>query len=213
MLNPSNNSGPLKRCVLGFGTILCVRIIALFLFLIFSYAYHLCYTVVMPNYSSHPLRVIRRRHGFEMKELARLCGVSRATISQIEEGRIKKPNVKVLEFLAKAEGVSVESLGKAVESWRDSVLLDLLPKRAASVLMIAPEDLGKLYPSFKVWRSEFSDNPTHFASLLRINRMTVAKYERGGFVGGLPDSLASALSARLGLSAEYLSSLEELSVG
>jgi len=166
----------------------------------------------MPNYSSHPLRVIRRRHGLEMKELARLCGVSRATISQIEEGRIKKPNAKVIEFLAKTEGVSVESLKQAVESWRDSVLLDLLPKRAASVLMISPEDLPRLYPSFKVWRSEFSDNPTHFASLLRINRMTVAKYERGGFVGGLPDSLARALSARLGLSAEYLSSLEELPV-
>lgn len=166
----------------------------------------------MPNYVSHPLRVIRRRHGFEMKELARLCGVSRATISQIEEGRIKNPNAKVVEFLARVEGVSVGDLRKAVESWRDTDLVDLLPKRAVSVLMILPEDLGKLYPSFKVWRSEFSDNPTHFASLLRINRMTVAKYERGGFVGGLPDSLARALSARLGLSAEYLSSLEELPV-
>jgi hypothetical protein len=156
--------------------------------------------------------MIRRRHGLEMKELARRCGVSRATISQIEEGRTKKPNVKVIEFLAQIEGVSVVSLSEAVDAWRDSALLDLLPKRAASVLLISPEDLGLYYTSFKAWRSEFSDNPTHFASLLRINRMTVAKYERGGFVGGLPDSLARALSARLGLSSEYLSSLEELPI-
>jgi len=167
----------------------------------------------MPNYKSHPLRMIRRRHGLEMKELARLCGVSRATISQIEEGRTKKPNVKVVEFLASVEGVSVEFLYEAVDAWSDSALFDLLPKRAVSVLMIAPADLPLYYTSFKSWRSEFSDNPTHFASLLRINRMTVAKYERGGFVGGLPDSLARALSVRLNLSAEYLSSLEELSVG
>jgi transcriptional regulator with XRE-family HTH domain len=184
-----------------------------FLFCLGCHAYHLCYTFAMPNYKSHPLRVIRRRHGLEMKELARLCGVSRATISQIEEGRTKKPNAKVIEFLAKIEGVSVVSLSEAVDVWRDSALLDLLPKRAASVLLILPEDLPKLYPSFQAWRSEFSDNPTHFASLLRINRMTVAKYERGGFVGGLPDSLARALSARLGLSGEYLSSLEELHIG
>jgi len=183
-----------------------------FLFYSDCYAYHLCYTFGMPNYKSHPLRVIRRRHGLEMKELARRCEVSRATISQIEEGRTKKPNVKVIEFLAQIEGVSVVSLSDAVDAWRDSALLDLLPKRAASVLLISPEDLPALYPSFQAWRSEFSDNPTHFASLLRINRMTVAKYERGGFVGGLPDSLARALSARLGLSGEYLSSLEELPI-
>lgn len=167
----------------------------------------------MPNYKSHPLRMIRRRHGLEMKELARRCGVSRATISQIEEGRTKKPNVKVVEFLANLEGVSVGSLDQSIGDWRDSLLVDLLPKRAVAVLMVVPEDLPLYYTSFKVWRSEFSDNPTHFASLLRINRMTVAKYERGGFVGGLPDSLARALSSRLNLSAEYLSSLEELPVG
>lgn len=183
-----------------------------FIFYFLYHAYHLCYTLGMPNYKSHPLRVIRRRHGLEMKELARRCGVSRATISQIEEGRTKKPNVRVVEFLAGVEGVSVESLFEAIEVWRDGALLELLPRSAASVLLIAPEDLPKFYSSFKAWRSEFSDNPTHFASLLRINRMTVAKYERGGFVGGLPDSLARALSARLGLSGEYLSSLEELPI-
>jgi transcriptional regulator with XRE-family HTH domain len=193
--------------------ILCAYHRLVFIFFGFLHAYHLCYDFGMPNYSSHPLRVIRRRRGLEMKELARLCGVSRATISQIEEGRIKKPNAKVMEFLADVEGVSVEVLGQAVGAWHDSNFFDLLPRRAASVLLIDPKDLPLFYSSFKAWRAEFSDNPTHFASLLRINRMTVAKYERGGFVGGMPDSLAHALSVRLNLSAEYLSSLEDLSVG
>jgi hypothetical protein len=43
--------------------------------------------------------------------------------------------------------------------------------------------------------------------------MTVAKYERGEFVGGMPDSLAHALVARLGLSDEYVDALGGLSVG
>lgn len=197
----------------GLYLILCAYHRLVLFFLGFACVSFLWYIFGMPNYSSHPLRVIRRRRGLEMKELARLCGVSRATISQIEEGRVKKPNAKVIEFLAEVEGVSVEALRQAVGDWHDSNFFDLLPRRAASVLLIDPKDLPLFYSSFKAWRSEFSDNPTHFASLLRINRMTVAKYERGGFVGGMPDSLAHALSVRLNLSAEYLSSLEDLSVG
>jgi hypothetical protein len=40
---------------------------------------------------------------------------------------------------------------------------------------------------------ELSENPTHFASVLRINRLTVSKYESDQFVGGMPDTLAHAL--------------------
>lgn len=167
----------------------------------------------MPNYETHPLRVVRRRLGLEMKELARLAGVSRATVSQIEEGRTKRPNVAVLRVLSSRTGVSVDDLLLRVERWREVAPVEVLPRRGAAVLGLEPEVLLGLYGSFEAWRRELSDNPTHFASLLRINRMTVAKYERGGFVGGMPDSLAHALVARLGVSDEYLLALEGLSVG
>lgn len=167
----------------------------------------------MPNYETHPLRVIRRRLGLEMKELARLAGVSRATVSQIEEGRTKRPNVAVLSVLSARTGVSVEDLLGRVERWRELSPQELLPRRGGAVLLLEPSELLGLYGSFGAWRRELSDNPTHFASLLRINRMTVAKYERGGFVGGMPDSLAHALVARLGVSDEYLVALEGLAVG
>jgi transcriptional regulator with XRE-family HTH domain len=167
----------------------------------------------MPNYDSHPLRLLRRRHGLEMKELARLAGVSRATVSQIEEGRTKKPNVRVVEVLSRMSGVSVDELLQRVEVWRGKGSDELLPRRGAAVLNLPAAAVGELYSSFGAWRSEFSDNPTHFASILRINRMTVAKYERGEFVGGMPDSLAHALVKRLGLSDEYVDALGGLSVG
>lgn len=167
----------------------------------------------MPNYESHPLRRLRRAHGLEMKELARLAGVSRATVSQIEEGRTKHPNVRVVEVLSARSGVSVEELLGRVEVWRAASLDELMPRRAASTLQLEPSLVAELYPSFSRWRAEFADNPTHFASILRINRMTVAKYERGGFVGGMPDSLVRALVDRLGLSLDYVMALEGLPVG
>lgn len=167
----------------------------------------------MPNYDSHPLRLLRRRHGLEMKELARLAGVSRATVSQIEEGRTKKPNVRVVGVLSRLSGVSVDELLERVDAWRSKESAELLPRRGLAVLNLPADALPGLYDSFGAWRGEFSDNPTHFASILRINRMTVAKYERGEFVGGMPDSLAHALVARLGLSDEYVDALGGLSVG
>ena len=99
-------------------------------------------------------------HGLEMVELARLAGVSRATISQIEEGRTKKPNKKVVNVLSRMSGDSPETLAEKVEAW--------------------------------------------------INRLTVSKYERDQFVGGMPDTLAHALVSRLGITEEYLFALEGL---
>jgi transcriptional regulator with XRE-family HTH domain len=164
----------------------------------------------MPNYQNHPLRVIRRRHGLEMKELARLAGVSRATVSQIEEGRTRRPNERVIAVLARLSGEDPKGLLGRVVAWGDQGVEDVVPRRGLSALQLPPEMLSTLYPSFISWRAEFADNPTRFASFLRINRLTVAKYERGGFVGGMPDSLAHALVDRLKLSDEYLQAVEEL---
>lgn len=149
-------------------------------------------------------------HGIEMVELARLAGVSRATISQIEEGRTKKPNRKVVQVLSRMSGYGAEELYEKIDQWREQTPETVLPARWKGLLTLTPEAVLDLYPSFQHWRMELSDNPTHFASILRINRLTVSKYERGQFVGGMPDTLAHALASRLGISEEYLSVLENL---
>ena len=174
------------------------------------YAYHFRYTLTMPNYTTHPLRQIRRLHGMEMVELARLAGVSRATISQIEEGRTKKPNKKVVHVLSRMSGATPEELYQRVDEWRDTKTEEVLPQRWKALLNLPAEDLATFYPSFQHWRMELSENPTHFASVLRINRLTVSKYERDQFVGGMPDTLVHALAARLGITEDYLNALEGL---
>lgn len=191
-----------------------MRIISPTLSKIFSnvdvYAYHFRYTSDMPNYTTHPLRQIRRLHGLEMVELARLAGVSRATISQIEEGRTKRPNKKVVQVLSRMVGATPEELYKRVDDWRETKTEEVLPPRWKALLNLPAEELAKFYPSFQDWRMELSENPTHFASVLRINRLTVSKYERDQFVGGMPDTLAHALVARLGITEDYLNALEGL---
>lgn len=174
------------------------------------HAYHFRYTFTMPNYETHPLRTIRRMRGIEMVELARLAGVSRATISQIEEGRTKKPNKKVVQVLARMTGSTPEELFQKVEEWRNQTPEEVLPPRWKALLSMPPEMVIDLYPSFKHWREELSANPTHFASLLKLNRLTLSKYERDQFVGGMPDTLAHALASRLGISEDYLRALESL---
>lgn len=149
-------------------------------------------------------------HGLEMVELARLAGVSRATVSQIEEGRTKKPNSKVVQVLARMSGHSPGELYARIEEWRNQSTAEILPTRWKALLNLPADDLPKLYPSFRHWREELSDNPTHFASVLRINRLTISKYERDQFVGGMPDTLAYALVSRLGITEDYLNALENL---
>jgi transcriptional regulator with XRE-family HTH domain len=149
-------------------------------------------------------------HGLEMVELARLAGVSRATVSQIEEGRTKKPNKKVVLVLARMSGHSPDELFEKIETWRNQKTEEILPPRWKALLNLPSAVIPHYYPSFQHWRMELSDNPTHFASVLRINRLTVSKYERDQFVGGMPDTLAHALVNRLGITEDYLNALESL---
>jgi hypothetical protein len=107
-------------------------------------------------------------------------------------------------------GHSPEELTKKVDAWRTQETDEILPTRWRAVISLPAEEIVRFYPTFQHWRMELSDNPTHFASVLRINRLTVSKYERGQFVGGMPDTLAHALASRLGLSEDYLTALESL---
>lgn len=213
-VEPRSQQSPIETIPTLALALFCMRIMFWGFFLFFPLlAYHMCYNRFMPNYESHPLRKLRRLHGLEMKELARLAGVSRATVSQMEEGRVKRPNAKVVAVLSRLSGLPVEELFARVEAWQKLSLDELMPRRGQSTLLLEPRLLAQFYRSFAHWRGEFADNPTSFASILRINRMTVAKYERGEFVGGMPDSLFAALSSRLGLSVDYVTALEQLPVG
>ena len=161
----------------------------------------------MPAIDDHPLRLRRLASGLTQIELARLAGVTRATIGQIEEGRVRRVNPAVLAVLADRSRQPVAVLVAEYEGWRDGQVLSSLSERGRNTLSLPPSVVAQ-YASFAQWRADVARNPTAFASLLRIPRSTVVKYEAG--LTGMPSSLYYALINRLGLSEEYVKELRKL---
>ena len=61
------------------------------------------------------LRNERTRRGWSQADLARNAGVSQATISRIEEGKVRSPRLGVLRKLASALLVTIDSLVEAYQ--------------------------------------------------------------------------------------------------
>lgn len=161
----------------------------------------------MPVSDDNPVRWHRLAAGLTQIELARLAGVTRATIAQIEEGRVRSVNDAVLAILAERTGMSVAVLEAEFTAWREGPPTGF-SGRALKALALAPE-VVESYTSFQQWRGDIAASMTAFASLLRVPRSTVAKYEREG--GPMPSSLYYALVNRLGLSEAYAHAVRGLS--
>lgn len=160
---------------------------------------------------NHPIRQRRLRAGLTQQQLAAQAGISRATVCQIEEGRTIAMNDKVIRVLAEATHVPPATVAEEYLSWRDEDVVALLPPRAQNALALPPH-VVKRYPSWKVWRNDIASNPTKFASLLRVPRSTVVKYEHSHNDEALPKSIVNALATHFGLSDEYIDALRNLDV-
>ena len=55
------------------------------------------------------LKIIRIEKGIKQKDLAARCNMRQATISDIENGRIKNPRIDTLRAIAKELGVPLEA--------------------------------------------------------------------------------------------------------
>lgn len=146
--------------------------------------------------------------GLSQSELARLSGVTRATVAQIEEGRVKTPNASVIRILAKT--TTPGSLVEEYVLWKNDEITEQLSPRARNVLLLPPSVVAT-YSSFPVWMKDVATNPTQFASLLKVPRSTVVKYLGGSI--SMPSSLEYAFANRLKLSEEYIDAVRGLDVG
>lgn len=171
----------------------------------------------MPAIENHPLRIARLAAGLTTQKLADELGISRGTVTAIEEGRIRKVRPGYIEHLARANNSSPEVLGRYFASWKEryerdraAVGPDRLSPRARAVLQLHP-DLVRRYPSFSAWRREFSKSTAGFASAIMASTTSLARYERGE-VDALPKSLVRAFTRTLGMSPEYLEAVMELPV-
>lgn len=166
----------------------------------------------MPKHPDHPVLLLRVRRGFSRVELAEKAGVTRASIAQIEDGRVQSPKPSTLTRIAIALNIRPAQLENLLATWqgRQSPIARL-DNRGRAILNLTPAGVRN-FSSFEAWRRNLAPNPTAFASLLGTNRETVAGYEHGVRVNGMPTTLATAL-LRLGISDEYLTALRSLPPG
>lgn len=165
----------------------------------------------MPTMKDHPIYLARLRTGISMQQLAIASGVHRSTIAAIEEGRTTAPTDQVLVDLDTALGLPVGTLAAQVQVW-NAKRGDRGPQlslRAAATLSLSPRAVSQ-YRSFEHWRRDIASSPTAMASLLGLPRSTVANYERGIRVRGMPDTVSSALVRVLGIDNDYLLALQRL---
>lgn len=160
----------------------------------------------MPFYDDHPVRVLMGRAGLRRVELARAAGITYGALDKLMMGMTATPHPEVVRVLSARTGVAPKEIRQAVQAWNEAPLLAKLAPRARAMLLLAPEDLQLFYGSFRQWRAEFAENPTQFASLLRIPRATLVEFEsnrRAKF----PPTLGAAIRSTLGVSQEYLDTL------
>jgi transcriptional regulator with XRE-family HTH domain len=165
----------------------------------------------MPRIDDHPLRLARLRAGYGQIKLASLAGVNRSTISGIEENRVRTPTPETLRAIEQALNVPAQSLEVELTNWlrQQDARGPLLTPRARILLEQAPSVIA-MFPSWVAWRKIISPTPTHFASLLGVNRQVVAGYEQGIRVHGMPEPLVHALLTVLRVNNDYLKVLQQL---
>jgi transcriptional regulator with XRE-family HTH domain len=164
----------------------------------------------MPAHDDNPLRLARLRAGVPLSRLAAAVGANRSTLVAIEEGRTKSPARPLLWQLDNQLGLATGTLEGQLQGWhRDRSPLERLNARQRAVLADTPANVSQ-YRSFVHWRREFAASPTAFASLIGVDRAKVADYENGVRVNGMPDTLATALVNKLGITNAYLVELQRL---
>lgn len=161
----------------------------------------------MPVQDDHPLRRLRVRAGLSQQRLADLAHVTRNTVAAMEEGRVRRPNPAIVSALAQVTSTPLDELEKEVTSWASTPISQRLSLRAANTLSLPPLVVSR-YSSIKQWRSDVASTTTAFASVLRLPRSTVLKWERGEVA--MPKSIERQLHAILGLSDEYITELKRL---
>jgi hypothetical protein len=163
----------------------------------------------MPVYDDHPVRVLMRQHGIRRAALSKASGVSYPAIDKLTMGMTKTVHPDIAAALAKLTGTPPKTLHAQVAEWNERPLFDKLPPRTQAMLLYVPDDVAAFYPSFQAWREEFAENPTQFASLVRMPRASLVEYETGRRKG-FPRNLRDALARTFNLGEAYLDALEAL---
>ena len=155
----------------------------------------------MPIVQDHPLRLRRLRMGISQAELGRRAGVSRSVIAQIEEGRVRNPNERIIEVVSTYTQTPVQKIREEIALWHNREVKP--PSRRAEYALAMPAEYVQKYKSYDQWRRDIAENVTQLSTLLRVSRNTLVAYETGQ-TRTMPKPMVNALYNRLRLSDEYV---------
>ncbi len=174
----------------------------------------------MPKMPDNPLRLRRIAAGLSQVELARRSSLARSSIVAIEEGRTEVLKPDTARALALALGVAPVALEHDLAAWHaarasnPASVYAALPVAAQKALLLSPDEVGRIFRSFREWRSVIAPSSTSFASIVGLSRNVVAFYEEGRRRRpGMPEVLQRAIVERLDVPVEYVLALEKLQVG
>jgi len=157
--------------------------------------------------TDHPLAIFREKNHLSQDDVANICGITRQIVVFTEQGIYPEIPPSIIKGI-KSEYGMLETL-----NWQH--LQDVWIDEELEKVDIAPwlgEGLGDVPAnSFVEWRNLISTSISNFGKLLKIQPVTIRKYESGA-TNNLPIQLVERLR-HWGFSDEYINAVSALPVG
>lgn len=155
---------------------------------------------------NHPLAEFRTEHHLSQDDLANLAGITRQIVTMTEQGIYPEIPPSIIKAIKDEYGVfATLHLPEEHAKWIDAEL------DKVNVEPWVQDVLQNQMPiSFVEWRNEVSDSVSNFGKLVKIQPVTIRKYESGA-TNNLPVQLVERLRY-WGFSDAYIQSVSALPI-
>ena len=159
----------------------------------------------------HPLAEYRHSIHYSQDDLANVCGITRQIITNTEAGIYSEIPPSILKGLREELGATPKEIDALAEAHRQWIIDELA---ALNISPLIDEHGDHFFPvgigSFTQWRELLSDSIAGFAKLMKLQPITIKKYETGQ-TNNLPQQLVDRLLG-FGFHIEYINRIALLPI-
>ena len=159
----------------------------------------------------HPLAEYRHSIHYSQDDLANACGITRQIVTNTEAGIYSEVPPSILKGLREELGATPKEIDALADAHRNWILDELAGLNIGP--LINEEDYLQLpasVGSFTQWRELLSDSIAGFAKLMKLQPITIKKYETGQ-TNNLPQQLVDRLLG-FGFDIEYINRIALLPI-
>ena len=155
----------------------------------------------------HPLVVFRNQHHLSQDDLANLCGITKQIVTFAEQGIYPELPPAIMKGIQNEYGLfATESFQTKSKEYIQQELAKL--DISSWINPEFPNDVPAR--SFVEWRSRIAGSVTNFGKVIKIQPITIRKYESGK-THNLPIQLEERLRS-FGFSPEYIRKVGQLPI-